>query len=74
MVHLSSVLNVFRQNFNKSQQYGNRPAGEVERALSVHMDTLRTQRRSRISGRGLDGHVQVKKKAVRLSRLKSVSW
>ena len=63
----------FRSHFNKCQQYGEWPAEEVERALFVHMDTLRARYKDKIGQRSLDERLQVKKKAARLSRLKTVS-
>ena len=63
----------FRRSFLKSQEYGDWPAEQVESALFVHMDTLRTRYRDKTGQRSLDERMQGKIKAARLSRLKTVS-
>ena len=62
----------FRRNFHKSQEYGDWPAEQVEKALFVHMDTLRTRYRDKVGQRSLDERLQANIKAARSSRLKTV--
>lgn len=63
----------FRRHFLKCAQYGDWPAEQVEKALFVHMDTLRSRYRLQ-NGRGdLDEQLQIAVKASRTSRLKTVS-
>lgn len=63
----------FRRHFLKCAQYGDWPAEHVERALFVHMDTLRSRYKTQTGQRTLDEQLQTTIKAARISRLKTVS-
>lgn len=62
----------FRRSFLKSGQYGNWTAEQVEKALFVHMDTLRARYKCQIGQISPDERVQVNIRAARSSRLKTV--
>lgn len=66
------AVQIFRRNFLKSGLYGEWPAEDVERALLVHMDTLRSRYRHQNGERPLDEYRQQKIKAARRSRLQTV--
>lgn len=63
----------FRRNFLKSRQYGDWTEEQVEKAIFVHMDTLRARYKDQMGQRSKDEHLRVNIKAARSSRLKSVS-
>lgn len=63
----------FRRHFLKCAQYGDWPAEQVEKALFVHMDTLRARYKVQTGQRSLDEQLQMTIKASRTSRLKTVS-
>ena len=63
----------FRRHFLKCAEYGDWPVEQVEKALFVHMDTLRARYKTQTGQRGLHERLQVAIKAARVSRLKTVS-
>lgn len=63
----------FRRHFLKCAQYGDWPTEQVEKALFVHMDTLRARYKTQTGQRSLDEQLQATIKAARISRLKTVS-
>lgn len=63
----------FRRHFLECEQYGRWPAEQVEKALFVHMDTLRVRYMTQTGQRSLDERLQAAIKAARVSRLKTVS-
>ena len=62
----------FRRHFLKCAEYGDWPAEQVEKALFVHMDTLRARYKTQNGQRSLDERLQMAIKASRASRLKTV--
>ena len=63
----------FRRHFIKCAEYGDWPAEQIEKALFVHMDTLRARYKTQRGQRSLDERLQMAIKAARASRLKTVS-
>lgn len=68
-----SAVRRFRRHFLKCEQYGDWPAEQIERALFVHMDTLRSRYHAQTGQKNLDERLQMAIKAARISRLKTVS-
>ena len=66
------AVRIFRRNFLKSKLYGDWPPEDVERALFVHMETLRSRYRQQKGERSLDEYRLQKIKAARRSRLQTV--
>lgn len=63
----------FRRSFLKSCQYGDWTAEQVEKAIFVHMESLRTRYKDQTGERSRDERLLVNIKAARSSRLKTVS-
>jgi len=63
----------FCRHFLKCKQYGDWPAEQVERALFVHMNTLRARYKTQTDRGNLDEKLQMSIRAARISRLKTVS-
>lgn len=63
---------LFRRTFTKCALYGKWPEEDVEKALFVHMETLRARYRQQNGERSLDDHRLQKVKAARKSRLQTV--
>lgn len=66
------AVRIFRRNFLKSKLYGEWPTEDIEKALFVHMETLRARYRHQSGERSLDEYRQQKIKAARRSRLQTV--
>ena len=66
------AVRIFRRNFLKSKLYGEWPKEDIERALFVHMDTLRARYGRQKGEISFDEYNQQKIKAARKSRLQTV--
>ena len=63
----------FCRSFLKADQYGKWTPQEVEKAVFVHMDTLRARYKDQTGQRSKDEYLKFKIKAARASRLRTVS-